>query len=253
MGVDAGDFDGDGDVDLFMTHLVGEKNTLYINGGEGWFVDGSHESGLAAPSLAYTSFGTSWLDYDNDGWLDLLTVNGEVRHIEALVRARDPFPLHQPNQLFRNEGGRFEDVSAQAGPAFARSEVSRGAAFGDLDNDGDVDVVVSNNNGPARVLVNNVGQERGWLGLELVASDSQRAALGARVVVRVIGAGSIWRRVRTDGSYGSANDPRVLVGLGEAGAISSVEVLWPDGSREGWTDLRSAAYTTLRQGTGAPL
>ena len=155
MGVDAADFDGDGDVDLFMTHLRQETNTLYVNDGQGWFEDRSIAMGLASDSFTYTGFGTAWFDYDNDGWLDLLSVNGAVRKIEALLLADDPYPLHQINQLFENTGsGRYREVTRTAGPAFALSEVSRGAAFGDLDNDGDTDVVVTNNNGPVRLLEN---------------------------------------------------------------------------------------------------
>ncbi|MGD2115074.1 MAG: VCBS repeat-containing protein, partial [Acidobacteriota bacterium] len=123
MGVDAGDFDADGDLDLFMTHINGETNTLYVNTGMGLFEDRSIETGLAAPSFPFTGFGTAWLDYDNDGWLDLLVLNGEVRTLEPLAREGDPFPFDQRNQLFRNlgpspEGQRFEDVSGRAGEAF---------------------------------------------------------------------------------------------------------------------------------------
>ena len=122
MGVDAADFDGDGDEDLFMTHLARETNTLYINDGKGWFEDRTVSMGLANPSFAYTGFGTAWIDYDNDGWLDLLMVNGAVRKLQDLVDKDDPFPLHQPNQLFLNLGdGRYREVSGEAGPAFAAS------------------------------------------------------------------------------------------------------------------------------------
>ncbi|HMB54350.1 MAG TPA: VCBS repeat-containing protein, partial [Thermoanaerobaculia bacterium] len=134
MGVDGGDFDGDGDLDLFMAHLVTETNTLYVNEGGGLFTDRSVEMGLAQPSKRFTGFGTSWLDYDNDGDLDLLVVNGEVDVIDELHRAGDPFPYEQPNQLFENLGdGRYREVTAEAGAPFQLSEVSRGALFGDLD------------------------------------------------------------------------------------------------------------------------
>src|SRR5262249_23628734 len=158
-------------------------------------------SGLASASLAFTGFGTSWFDYDNDGWLDLLTVNGAVQTIQALAQAHDPYPLHQTMQLFHNLGqGRFEDVSPKAGPIFRLSEVGRGAAFGDIDNDGDTDVVVNNNNGPARLLINDVGNRKHWIGL--------RVAPGARVEIMRKNSVTLWRRARRDGSYASANDPR---------------------------------------------
>ena len=193
MGVDAGDFDGDGDDDLFMTHLTRETNTLYVNDGLGLFEDRTATIGLGAPSLAYTGFGTAWLDYDNDGWLDLLAVNGAVQAShqrfaggvrDAPVRAGEPLPLHQPNQLFRNLGnGRFDEVTRRAGAVFELSEVSRGAAFGDIDNDGDVDVLVTNNAGRARLLINEVGNRHRWVGLRLVGGPGRRDMLGARVGV----------------------------------------------------------------------
>jgi hypothetical protein len=228
MGVDAADFDGDGDVDLFMTHLRQETNTLYVNDGQGWFEDRSIAMGLASDSFNYTGFGTAWFDYNNDGWLDLLSVNGAVRKIEALLLADDPYPLHQINQLFENTGsGRYREVTPTAGEAFALSEVSRGAAFGDLDNDGDTDVVVTNNNGPARLLENTNSTGHHWIGLRIVTRDG-RDALGATVQTVQDGR-TLTRRVRSDGSYASANDARVLVGLGKSSAPVVVQVRWPDG------------------------
>ena len=251
MGVDAGDFDADGDDDLFMTHIATETNTLYVNDGSGLFEDRSTRAGLGPPSLPYTGFGTAWFDFDNDGWLDLLVANGEIRTQEALVRANDPFPLHQPNQLFRNLGtGRFAQVSSEAGSVFELSEVSRGAAFGDVDNDGDADVLVTNNNGPARLLINNVGQRNRWVGLRLVGGPGGRDMLGARVGVFRAEGSVLWRRARADGSYASANDPRVLVGLGAAASISRVRVVWPSGRVEEWPDVDVDRWTTLTEGTG---
>jgi len=257
MGVDAGDFDGDGDEDLFMTHLTGETNALFVNQGDALFDDRSLESGLGLPSWEFTGFGTAWLDYDNDGHLDVLAVNGAVRVIETLARAGDPFPLHQTNQLFRNRGdGTFAEVTAEAGAPFAVSEVSRGAAFGDLDNDGDVDVVFSNNNGPARLLRNRVGNRRPWVGLRLVHGDLPRDALGAGCTLELAGEAVAWRRVRTAASYASSNDPRLLFGLGPgpAGDRSyGALVAWPDGLRERFSGLKTGAYAVLRRGTGEPV
>ena len=253
MGVDAGDFDGDGDDDLFMTHVAAQTNTLFTNSGVGFFEDRSAMVGLGAPSLSYTGFGTAWADVDNDGWLDLLVANGAVRVIEALARADDPFPLHQRNQLFRNLGdGRFDDVSSQAGGVFELSEVSRGAAFGDVDNDGDIDVLVANNNGPARLLINDVGHRNRWMGLRLVGGPGPRDMLGARVGVFRVEGPVLWRRARADGSYASANDPRVVVGLGTADTVTRVRVVWPTGLVEEWTDVRVDRWTTLTEGTGQP-
>jgi len=254
MGVDAGDFDGDGDEDLFVSHLVTQTNTLYVNDGTGLFEDQSVRTGLGPPSLPFTGFGTSWIDYDNDGWLDVMVVNGAVDLLPRLVQERDPYPLHQTNQLFHNLGtGRFEEVTNRAGAAFEPSEVSRGAAFGDIDNDGDVDVVVTNNNGPARLFLNAVGNRNHWLGLRMVGAGVARDMLGTRVaVIRTTGE-PLWRRVRSDGSYASANDPRVLVGLGADVEVSAVRAVWPNGLTEEWTDVPLDEWSTLRQGTGAPV
>ena len=251
MGVDAGDFDGDGDPDIVVSHLEQETNTLYVNGGAGLFRDQSASSQLGPPSLPFTAFGIGWIDYDNDSWLDVLVVNGAVIGMDALIRAGDPYPLRQTDQLFRNLGdGSFAEVTADGGAVFESSEVSRGAAFGDIDNDGDLDVVVVNSNAPTRLLLNQVGHDRSWLGLRLVAHN--RDALGAQVLVHRHDAPPIWRHVHTDGSYVSARDPRVLVGLGseDGAAVTQIEVRWPDGAVERWTDVPPGEYRTLVQGEG---
>jgi len=249
MGIDIADYDGNGTEDAFITHLTHEKATLYVNTGKGYFEDRSAAAGLYLATTPYTGFGTAFVDYDNDGWLDLVITNGAVHLIEKLIRAEDPLPLHQTKQLLRNLGnGRFEEVSASAGPAFALSEVGRGLAVGDIDNDGAIDFVVSNNNGRLRIFQNRVGAAASWVGLRLMTG--KRDAYGAKVELRRRNAPTLWRRVRADGSYLSANDPRVLIGLGAGGEIEALIVHWPDGSREGFAPPPQRQYSTLIQGRG---
>ena len=253
MGVDAGDFDNDGDEDLFITELTGQGSTLYVNDGAGLFRERSAALGIRAPSLPYTGFGAAWIDIDNDGWLDVVAVNGAVVLNFETFGPHNPFALDQRNQVFRNLGGAgFEAATDRAGRAFELSEVSRGAAFGDIDNDGDTDVLVANAAGPVRLLLNQVGNRRHWLGLRLVDPETRRDAVGARVAVVRPDGTTLWRRARADGSFASANDRRVLVGLGDSADVSRVRVLWPDGKVEEWTDLPTDRYTTLTRGDGHP-
>jgi len=250
MGVTAGDFDGDGDEDLFMTHLSRETNTLYVNDGSGNFLDATDARRLGRISLPYTGFGAEWFDYDNDGDLDLFVANGAVK-IEESLRGQ-PFPYRQRNQLIRNDGADgFSDVTGAAGPALALVEVSRGAAFGDVDNDGAIDIVIANNNGPTRLLRNTAGAGNHWLTVQLHGTRSNRAGLGARVAVLRAGLPPLWRRAHTDGSYLSANDPRVHFGLGAAAGPRAVGVVWPDGAREIWRDIPEDGLVTLQEGSGA--
>ncbi|MGH9380103.1 MAG: CRTAC1 family protein [Thermoanaerobaculia bacterium] len=250
MGVDAGDFDGDDD--LFMTHIDEETNTLYRNNGGGLFEDWTAVSGLGPPSHGMTGFGTAWFDADNDGLLDLLVVNGHVRIDPLQAAAGDPYPLRQTDQFFHNAGDRFADATARAGPHFAEPAVGRGAAFGDLDNDGDTDVLVTRNNGPVRLLLNQVGAERRWVGLRLLLAEGGRDAYGARVALSLADGRTLWRRARADGSYLVSNDPRVLIGLGDAGKPAKITVHWPDARVESWPASAAPVgrYTTLVQGTG---
>jgi hypothetical protein len=251
MGIDAGDFDNDGDEDLFITNWLAQMNTLYVNMGGGIFEDRKAESGLGPPSLAKTGFGTAWIDYDNDSWLDLLVVNGSVSIVEAQARAKDPFPLKMPNQLYRNRAnGRFDDVSAMAGEAFKLSDISRGAAFGDIDNDGDEDVVIATTAGPLRLLINNVGNKNHWIGVRVVGGTAPGDMLGARVAIVRRDGSTFWRRARSDGSYASANDPRVLVGLGRSADPVRIRVQWPNGHAEEFTGAAIDRWTTLKEGQG---
>ena len=247
MGIASGDFDLDGDEDLFVTNIVGETSVLYVNDGRGNFEDARARSGLAALTAAFTGFGTDWIDYDNDGWPDLFVANGAVNIVEA--QRGQPSPYRMRNQLFHNlEGRRFEDASALGGPVFARAEISRGAAFGDIDNDGDVDIVFTNNNGPVRLLINQTSRQQHWLQVRLDQRPGNRFGIGGWVGVERTGRPTLWRRVRTDGSYLSASDVRAHFGLGAAAAVTAIVVQWPDGQRERWTDVAADRVVTLQRG-----
>jgi enediyne biosynthesis protein E4 len=258
MGIASGDFDQDGDEDIFITNIIGETFVLYENDGRGNFEDVRNKVGVAAPTAAFTGFGTDWFDYDNDGWLDLFVANGAVNIVEA--QRGQPTPFRMKNQLFRNSGkGRFEETSAIAGPVFARAEISRAAAFGDVDNDGDVDILVTNNGGPVRLLIN---QSRGegaaqkpdahFLQIRLEQPGPNRSAFGAWVGVERAGRATLWRRVKTDGSYLSASDPRLHFGLGASTAIDAVVVQWPDGKSERWKGLAADRLLSLKRGEAKP-
>ncbi|MBI4583577.1 MAG: CRTAC1 family protein [Planctomycetes bacterium] len=251
MGVTAADFDRDGDEDIFVTNEQGEKNTLYRNLGKGLFEDASFQTGLATPSLPNTGFGTLWFDYDNDGWLDLFVANGAVRKLANQIQ--NPYPFHQPDQLYHNQGGLYFETTPWAGAGVTELQTGRGAAFGDVDNDGDLDILVSNNHGPLRLLLNNIGNRKNWVRFFLVGTTSNRDALGAHVLLKLPGGLELWQRVGTDGSYCSANDQRLHFGVGQAKYIESATVYWPSGKKECWKTVPLNKSAVLREGKGLQL
>ncbi len=259
MGVAAGDYDGDGDPDLFLTHFHRETNTLYRNDsqpGSAQFRDRTNATDLGRPSWDATAFGTAFVDLDNDGWLDLAAVNGAVTFAAGRPRTKDdPFPLDQPNQAFLNVAGdaggrRFEP--AAAGLLDGETPfVSRGLAAGDVDNDGDTDLVITNNNGPARLLLNQTGTEGDWIGVAPVlgAARGRRPASGVTVRVHRAGAPPLVRLAGGGGSYASWGDPRVTVPAGGP-KVDRIEVQWTDGTTEEWPAPQPRAYTSLVRGSG---
>lgn len=251
MGIAVGDPDNDGDLDLFVTNITGETHAYYRNRSAGTFEDARLGAGLAAVTAPYTGFGTRWLDYDDDGLLDLFVANGAVTLLE-IVRGR-PFPFRQPNQLIRNLGdGRFADVSREAGPALRIEDVSRGLATGDIDNDGDIDVLIGTNAGPARLFLNESPPDRRRLRVTLRGTRSNRQGLGSQVALLLADGRILWRTAATDGSYLSASDPRVHFGLGPAGVPTAVDVRWPHGGRERFAIAAAEGAVTLVEGTGTP-
>ncbi|MEM6456596.1 MAG: CRTAC1 family protein [Acidobacteriota bacterium] len=249
MGVVAADFDDDGDDDLFMTHLLREVNTLYRNDGQGLFFDHSRASGLGNASIGATGFGTVVFDGDRDGWLDLVIANGAVRTIAEQRRAGVRMPLRQPDQLFVNRGGRFA-ANRDWAPALTTARVSRGAAVGDVDNDGDDDILLTHCDDAPALLIHEAVPDGGWLGLRVVDRHG-RDAQGARVVVTASDGRRLTRRIDTSGSFLSAHDPRLRVGLGAAAGAAAVEVRWPTGEVDAWADLAPGRYHELRQASDA--
>jgi hypothetical protein len=255
MGVAVGDADGDGKEDLFVVNLMREGATLYRKEGVSpqglpLFQDVTRKSGLYTITFPYTGFGTGWFDFDNDGLLDLFIANGAVTLREE--QRGQPAPFREQNLLIRNlGGGKFTNVTAQGGEVLQLAEITRGAAFGDIDNDGDIDVVISNNNGPGRLLLNDAAGNAGWLELRLEGNGKvNRDALGARVTLYREGVPSLVRHVHTDSSYCSASDRRVHFGLNGKTAIRAIEVAWPDGSKEQWEAAAANRVINLVQGTG---
>jgi hypothetical protein len=250
MGVAADEL-APGMLTLIVTNLTREGATVFRSDGKGLFEDVTARYGLAAPTFAFTGFGTNLFDYDNDGRLDLFMANGAVTIVESL--RGQPYPYGQANLLFHNDGKEtFRQVDEDVGRAFQRLDVGRGAATGDIDNDGAVDLLVTNNNGPVRLLHNEVGGRQHWLEVRLEGVRSNRFGIGARVALVRNGEEPRWRRVHTDSSYLTASDIRVHFGLGQAADLQGIMVDWPDGSMERWAITRSDTVVVLRQGTGTP-
>jgi hypothetical protein len=250
MGVTFGDVDGDQDFDLFITHLREEKNTFYRNLGKEGFQDESWASGLAGVSVPFTGFGTGFFDYDNDGDLDLAVVNGRVTRGPLLTTRRPPQywdDYAEPNLLFENDGGgKFHDASKDAGSFTSTIENSRGLAFGDVDNDGDIDLLVNNEGGPARLYRNDSPKKGHWLLIRVIDPKLKRDAIGAEVRVTCQGK-KLLRSVSPDYSYLNSNDPRVHFGLGSATSVDAITVRWPDGSEQSFPGMKADQLLTLQK------
>ena len=227
MGVAAGDYNGDGWLDIFVTNLSYETNALYRNNGDGTFTDIIYEAHLGKESYLFVGFGTGFFDADNDGWLDIFIANGHI--IDTIEETHDVLTYRQPNQMFRNQGnGTFQEVSGTAGTYFQRAAVSRGTLFGDYDNDGDVDILVTQSNGPATLLRNETGTQHNWIRIKTVGVISNRDGGGARVTLTSGGHTQI-QEVTPSGSYLCSHDARLHFGLGTNPRVDRLEIRWQSG------------------------
>jgi len=225
MGVDFADYDNDGRPDLVVTDLSNERYRLFRQNGDGSFQDATHSSGVGAATLLFSGWSTRFFDYDNDGWKDFFVAQGHV--MDTIEKTAPNLRYLQPPLLLRNEAGRF--VRVVPGEVFQGAWAGRGAAFGDLDNDGDVDVVVSNVGQKALVLRNDGGNRQHWLGIRTVGTTSNREGIGCRVKVVSASGLTQYFTVNTAAGYLSASDKQLRVGLGGAGSAALVEIRWPSG------------------------
>lgn len=247
MGVHSADVDDDGDNDLIVVNLDTESDSFFRNTGR-FFVDATTSAGLRIASRRFTRFGVALLDFDNDGQIDLFEANGRVG-LQAETFGPDPYA--EPNLLFRGlQGGRFEEVRPRGGTATPLAATSRAAAFGDVDNDGGIDILVANRDAAPYLLRNVVPRRGHWLALRVL--DRGRDAIGASLAIAA-GTRTLRRDVRTGYSYLAANDPRVHVGLGDLTRVSEVTVRWADGTRERYGPFDADRFVELRRGAGAPV
>jgi hypothetical protein len=248
MGTDFADYDNDGRPDLIVTDLSNERYRLFHHNGDGTFRDATGQSGVGGATLPYSGWSTRFVDYDNDGWKDVFVAQGHV--MDTIETTSPNLKYRQPPLLLRNQAGRFTRVTP--GEAFDRVWAGRGAAFGDLDDDGDVDIVMSNVGEPAVVLRNDGGNRRRWLRIALVGTRSNRDGIGARVkVVSASGREQLFT-VSTAAGYLSASDKRLLVGLGDDASAKRVEIRWPSGTLQTFDDVAAGRTLTATEPSGTP-
>jgi len=249
MGVDAGDYDQDGWLDLFVSNVDHESFALYHNAKDETFNDATFASGIGSSTKLMSGWGLKFFDYDNDGNVDLLLANG---HPDLMVENRmQDVTYREPMLLFRNSGGSFTNVSLQSGSVFSRNLAARGLALGDFNNDGGVDVLVAQNDGPPVLLRNNAGRRNHWLGVRLIGRKANIDAVGAKLSYQ---SGDLLRHQWKvgGGSYLSSHDPRMVLGLGQQTKIDWMEVKWPNpsGKTERFTGLPIDRYITIEEGQG---
>ncbi len=249
MGVAAADYDGDGLIDIFKTNFSDDLPNLYRNSGKRVFDERTVDAGLVAYSR-YLGWGCGFLDFNNDGWQDIFYVNGHV--YPELSRVNGPVQYRQPKVLYENLGhGKFRDVSKLAGPAVSSPISGRGCAFGDFDNDGSIDIVVNPINDVPQLLHCSSSTGNNWITLKLVGTKSNRSAIGARVRC-VTSAGSQIHEVRSGGSFYSQNDFRIHFGMAKSKRVDLLEIQWPSGKQERFSDLPVNKFLKIVEGENKP-
>ena len=246
MGVGIGDFDSDGHLDLLKTHFADDASGLYHNDGTGQFDDVTRRARVAVETR-YVGWGAGIVDLDNDGRPDLFVVTGSV--YPEVERKLPQYPNKTPRAVFRNLGdGTFEQLVEEAGPGVAAAHCSRGCAFGDFDNDGDLDVLIVNLNEPPSLLRNDVTGSNNWLKIRLIGVTSNRSAIGARVLLRC-GGRTQAQAVVSQSSFYSSNDPRLHFGMGNCG-LADVEIYWPNGRHDTFKGIEANRLITIKEGVG---
>jgi hypothetical protein len=244
MGIDARDYDNDGLPDIFITALSNETYPLYRNNGDGSFTYATNSTGVGQITILYSGWGTRFLDADNDGWLDIFVAQGHV--LDTVEKTSAYLTYRQMPLLMRNTGKGFVNVSATAGQAFTKPIAARGAAFGDLDNDGDTDIVIGVIEG-SPVVLRNDGTRNHWLGVSLTGAKGNRQGLGARITLTDGSNRKLSQEVTRAGSYLSSNDPRLIFGLAATTSVKTVEVRWPGGRTQRITNPPPDRYLLINE------